>query len=123
SHLRYGEDDPAKRTIPNRNSPLGPLLLAPRGCVGTGPCTRVASRSRRFHAPPLQRLPAHIASHILPQALQPPEHVHLPVRKMLQKAAADQPSDILPVIVPFVGQLFLKHRADGNDRGKSVAEK
>src|SRR6266705_7084474 len=33
--------------------------------------------------------------------LQPPEHVHLPVRKMLQKAAADQPSDILPVIVPF----------------------
>src|SRR6266702_2564257 len=103
------EDDPARRTIFDRNFAIGPLLLAPTSCVGTGSCTRVASHSGRFHAAPLQRLPAPITAQILPQPLQPPEHVHLPVRKMLQKAAADQPSDILPVVVPFVGELFLKH--------------
>src|SRR6266568_3548237 len=103
------EDDPPRRTIFDRNFAIGPPLLAPTSCVGTGSCTHVASRSRRFYAPPLQRLPVRIAAQILPQPLQPPEHVHLPVGKMLQKAAADRPSDILPVIVPFIGELFLKH--------------
>ena len=41
---------------------------------------------------------------------------------MLQEAVADQPRYVLPVVVPLVGDLFLQHGADGNDRSKSVAK-
>ena len=70
----------------------------------------------------LQGLPGEVAAKILPESLQPPDHVHLPVRKMFEETVADQPHDVLPVVVPLVGDFFLQDRADGNHGGKRIPE-
>jgi len=64
-----------------------------------------------------------VAAHELPKTLQPPDHVELAVREVFEEAVTHEPDHILPVVIPFVGELFLQHRADGNDRGKGIAEK
>src|SRR6266852_4162101 len=70
----------------------------------------------------LERRPYVVAVHILPDPLQPPEHMHLPVRKMLEKTVADQPHHILPIVITFVGDFFLQHRPDGDNRCEGVSE-
>src|ERR1700757_1722030 len=64
-----------------------------------------------------------VTTEVLPEALQPPDHVQLAIGKMFQKAVTDEPRDILPVVISFVGEFFLQDRADGNHRRKSVPEK
>src|SRR5690242_15589332 len=63
-----------------------------------------------------------VAAKILPESLQPPDQVHLPVRKMFEVAVADQPHHVLPVVVSLIGDLFLQDRADGNHGGKRLTE-
>src|SRR5438067_9620051 len=70
----------------------------------------------------LQGLPLVVAAEILPESLQPPDHVHLTVRKMFEEAVADEPRDVLPVVIPLVGNLFLQDGADGNHGGKRIPE-
>src|SRR5258708_14102865 len=70
----------------------------------------------------LQRSPGQVASQILPEALQAPDHMQLPVRKMFQEAIADEPRDILPIVVAFISQLLLKHGANGNHCGERIPE-
>ena len=70
----------------------------------------------------LQGLPLVVAAEILPESLQPPDHVHLPVRKMFEEAVADEPHHVLPVVVPLVSDFFLQDRADGNHGGKRIPE-
>jgi len=55
----------------------------------------------------LQGSPGKITAKILPEALQPPDHVQLPVRKMLEEAVADEPNYISPVVVALVSNFFL----------------
>ena len=45
-------------------------------------------RNCRLKALALKGFPRHVAPHVLPQALQPPHHMKLPVRKMFEKAIA-----------------------------------
>ena len=70
---------------------------------------------RRNQALAFQLPPFMVAAQILPEALQAPDHVQLPVGKMLEEAVADEPRYILPVVVTFVSNLFLQNRADGDD--------
>src|SRR6267143_6271552 len=70
----------------------------------------------------LHRRPDVVAEQILPNTLQPPEHVHLPIGKMFEKTVADQPHHVLPVVIAFVGDFFLQHRPDGDDRCEGVSE-
>jgi hypothetical protein len=70
----------------------------------------------------LRGFPGEAAAKILPKALQPPDHVHLPARKMFEQAVADQPRDVLPVVKPLIGNLFLQDRANGNHGGKRIPE-
>src|SRR5712671_66763 len=46
--------------------------------------------------------------------------MQLPVRKVFQEAVADEPSHVLPIVVPFVSQFFLQHGTNGNHRGKRI---
>jgi hypothetical protein len=48
--------------------------------------------------------------------------MQLPVRKMFQEAIADEPRDILSIVVAFVSQFFLKHGANGNDCCERIPE-
>src|SRR6202158_4577048 len=64
----------------------------------------------------LERRPGIVAAQILPDALQSPEHVHLPVRKMFKKTVADQARHVLPVVIPLVSDFFLQDGTDGDDR-------
>src|ERR1700692_1860140 len=64
----------------------------------------------------LERFPRHVAPHVLPQALKPPDHVQLPVREMFEEAVRHQAGHVLPVAVPLVGKFFLQDGADRNHR-------
>lgn len=55
----------------------------------------------------LQGSPHVVAAQILPKTLQPPDHVQLPVEKAFEKAITHEPPDVLPVVISFVGDLFL----------------
>src|SRR5712671_1308205 len=79
--------------------------------------SRNAGRLQPF---PLQRRPDVVAAQILPHATQTPEHMHLPVRKMLEKTVADQTHHILPIVVALVGDFFLQHSATGNEGSKGI---
>src|SRR5712691_4967448 len=79
-------------------------------------------RLHRFLPLSLQRSPSHVASKVLPEALQPPDHMQLPIRKVFQEAVAHQPGHILPIVISFVGQFFLQHRTDRNHRRKPIPE-
>src|ERR1700675_1408527 len=70
----------------------------------------------------LQRSPSHVALEVLPEALQSPDHVQLPIRKVFEEAVAHQSRNILPIVISLVSQFFLQHRSDGNNRRKSVSE-
>src|SRR5581483_8666684 len=70
----------------------------------------------------LERLPRDIATHILPQALQAPDHLQLPVWEMLQEAEADETHDVPPVVVTPVRDLFLQDGANRNHGGECIAE-
>src|SRR5260370_29687449 len=69
-----------------------------------------------------QRSPNQISPQVLPKALQSPDHMQLPVRKMLQEAIADEPGDILPIVVAFVSQFLLEYGTNGNHCRESIAE-
>src|ERR1700722_7653555 len=74
----------------------------------------------RFLSLSFQRPPSHVASKVLPEALQSPDHMHLAVRKVFEETVGDQSGNILPIVISFVGQFFLQHRADGNHCGKPI---
>src|SRR5712664_438125 len=84
------------------------------------PSLRNAGRLQTF---PLQRLPSSIAAQILPNPAQAPEHMHLPVREMLEKTVADQPHHILPIVIALVGDFLLQNSPNGNDGSKGITEK
>src|ERR1700746_3122056 len=86
----------------------------------TGCSARV--RTRGLDSLSLWRSPGQVASQILPEAVQSPDHMQLPVRKMLQKAIADEPDDILPIVVAFVCQFLLEHGTYGNHCSEGVSE-
>src|SRR5216684_2888837 len=71
----------------------------------------------------LERPPDVVAAQILPNALQPPEHMHLAIGKMFEKAVADQTDHVLPVVITFVGDFFLQHGTDGYYRRERISEK
>src|ERR1700732_2120970 len=96
---------------------LAAAFTTPNFVYGTSHHLRNA---RRLQPLPLQRLPGVVAAQILPDAAQPPEHVHLPVRKMLEKTVADQTHHVLPVVIAFVSDFFLQHGPDGNYSGECV---
>src|SRR6266849_5308167 len=75
-----------------------------------------------LHSFALEHSPDMIAAQVLPDQLQPPEHMHLPVRKMFEKTVADQAHHVLPVVITFVGDFFLQHRPDGDYRCECVSE-
>ena len=77
---------------------------------------------RRRQPLALQWFPHVVAAQVLPKALQPPDHVQLPVGKMFEEAVTHEPPDVLPVIITFVGNFFLQHGANGNHRRKCVSE-
>jgi hypothetical protein len=64
----------------------------------------------------LQRPPRHVTTQVLPETLQPPDHVRLAVWKVFEKTIAHKPGYILPVVVALVGQLFLQDGADQRSR-------
>jgi hypothetical protein len=68
------------------------------------------------------RPPHKIAADVLPQTLQSPHHVQLPVGEVLQEAVTDQPHYVLPVIVAFVRDFFLQDGADRNHGSKGIPE-
>src|ERR1700730_3715317 len=70
----------------------------------------------------LKRFPRHVAPHVLPQALKPPDHVQLPVREMFEETVRHQAGHVLPVAVPLVGKFFLQDGADRNHRGERVTK-
>ena len=63
-----------------------------------------------------------VATKILPQTLQAPDHVQLPVGKVFEEAVTHKPDDILPVVVAFVSDFLLQHRSNGNYRSEGVSE-
>src|SRR5882762_2533828 len=70
----------------------------------------------------LHGLPDQVAAQVLPETLQPPDHVQLPIGKMLEEAVADEPRYILPVVVALVGNLFLQNGTYGDHCGKRIPE-
>src|SRR4029077_14986002 len=70
----------------------------------------------------LERRPRIVAAQILPNALQAPKHVHLPVGKMFEETVADQARHVLPVVVALVGDFFLQNGTDGDHRRESISE-
>src|SRR5713226_4908252 len=89
---------------------------------GLAKCLAGIPGGRGFEAFTSYLPPGGIAAHVLPKTLQPPDHVELAVREVFEEAVTHQPDHILPVVIPFVGELFLQHGPDGNDRGKGIAE-
>ena len=85
-------------------------------------CRKILVCAKGLRALLLQRSPGHVASQILPEALQSPDHMQLPIRKMFQEAITDEPRDILPIVVAFVSQFLLKHGTNRNHGRESVAE-
>ena len=81
-----------------------------------------ARHGRRLQTLALQGAPSHIAAKILPQSLKAPDHVKLPIRKVLQKAVTHQSCDILPVVITLVGQFFLKYGAKGNNGREGITK-
>src|SRR5260370_31043438 len=104
----------------NPCAPLAMQSLLELGCQQLEGKTLVCAKGLR--ALSLQRSPGHVASQILPEALQSPDHMQLPIRKMFQEAIADEPRDILPIVVAFVSQFLLKHGANGNDCCERISE-
>jgi hypothetical protein len=70
----------------------------------------------------LHGFPDEVTAQALPKALKAPDHVQLPIRKMLEEAVGDEPYHVLPVVVPLVGDFFLQDGTDGDHRRKRVAE-
>jgi len=68
----------------------------------------------------LHRFPHQVAAKVLPEALQPPNHVELTVGKMFEEAVADEPHDVLPVVITLVSNFFLQDGTDGNHRGSGL---
>src|SRR5712692_7032815 len=71
----------------------------------------------------LGRRPGIVAAKILPDALQPPEHVHLPVGKMFEETVAEQAHHVLPVVIALVGDFFLQDGTNGDHRCERVSKK
>src|SRR5260370_976164 len=94
--------------------------FAPRAAAS--PREKYVQTGRRRKPLAGNRSPNVVAAQGLPEALQPPDHVQLPVGKMLQKAVTHEPHNILPVVVPFVGDFLLQDRTDGNHRRKCIPE-
>src|SRR5579862_877212 len=57
----------------------------------------------------LQGPPLVVPTEVLPQTLQPPDHVQLAVGEMFKEAVAHQPSNIFPVIVALIRNFFLQY--------------
>src|SRR5712664_801282 len=118
----------------SRSRSKAPRNVAPRNVASSqcnaSLCARFAkcsapNESRNaggLHSFALERPPDMIAAQVLPDALQPPEHMHLPVRKMFEKTVADQAHHVLPIVITFVGDFFLQHRPDGDNRCEGVSE-
>src|ERR1700720_2333204 len=75
-----------------------------------------------FRTSSRQRPPSHVTSQVLPDTLQSPDHMQLPVRKVFDEAIGHKACDVLPVVVAFVSKFFLQHRANRNQGRKSVSE-
>src|SRR6266446_33103 len=86
------------------------------------PCGGSSANAGGLQPFALEQAPGIIAVKVLPDPLQPPEHMHLPVRKMFEKTVADQAHHVLPVVVALVGDFFLQHGADGDYRRKRISE-
>src|SRR5712692_289153 len=74
----------------------------------------------RLNAFTFQRTPSVVAAEVLPEALQPPDHMQLPIGKMLEEAVTDQARHILPIIIATIGDLLLQDRANRNGRREGV---
>src|SRR5713101_7909846 len=70
---------------------------------------RLSGRRRGGDADALHLAPGRIAAEILPHPLQPPDHLELPVREVLEETEANQTRDVAPVVIPAIGDLLLQH--------------
>ena len=112
-----------------RNSLSRPVVISPFHQQSCRECNRLVGAEKLFSGSfanwqPLSfhRSPHQVASQVLPKALQSPDHMQLPVRKMFQEAVGDEPSHILPIVVSLVSQFLLQNGTNGNHRCKRIPE-
>jgi hypothetical protein len=85
--------------------------------------TKLLLCTGRLQPPPLHRPPNHIATAVLPETLEPPYEMHLPVGKMLKKTVTDETRYVLPLVVSQICQFLLQDGTNRNNGSKRVSKK